>query len=192
MTQHNAELILLHLITPDGVEHGYGSDTPVDYQAVVESDQRLGEIRDALQQSPFAGNAIMFVVFDHGFAACAKLLQPNVVWKQRGLIKTDETNKVTERRTEITAVLADKPAGMHGVLGVKSSGEFTQLGGQNPEAPHLVLITGPGYSFDNCVKGKAVADAGGHKGSHGHDPRPDSMYATFVAVEKGNQTRHKT
>jgi hypothetical protein len=74
-------------------------------------------------------------------------------------------------------------------------GEFKRLGvpdpGSNPEAPHLVLTTGPGYSFDNSVKGDAVADAGGHKGSHGHDPRPDYMHATFVAAGKGIQSGTK-
>jgi predicted AlkP superfamily pyrophosphatase or phosphodiesterase len=209
LTQHNVELILLHLITPDGVEHGYGPNTPAAYQAVAESDQRLGEIRDALQQPPFAGNSTMFVVSDHGFAPYEKLIRPNVVLKDLGLIKTDAKNKVTERsawcvaqggsafiyvldderRTEITAMLADRLGGVEGVLNVMSPSEFTQLGvpdpGSNPEAPHLVLTTGPGYSFDNSVKGSAVADAGGHKGSHGHDPRPDYMHATFVAVGRG-------
>jgi len=209
LSQHKVELILLHLITPDGVEHGYGPNTPAAYQAVAESDQRLGEIWEALQMPPFAGNSAMFIVSDHGFAPYEKLIRPNVVLKELGLIRTDEKNKATERsawcvaqggsafiyvldderRAEITATLARKLVDLEGVLAVMHPTEFTQLGvpdpDSNPEAPHLVLTTGPGYSFDNSLKGDAVADAGGHKGSHGHDPRPDYMHATFVAVGTG-------
>lgn len=209
LARHNVELILSHLITPDGVEHGYGPNTPAAYQAVAESDQRLGQIRDALQQAPFAGNSTMFVVSDHGFAPYEKLIRPNVVMKDLGLIKTDEKNTVTERsawcvaqggsafvyilddenRIEITSLLTDRLAAVEGVQDVMSPSEFTQLGVPdpvgNPEAPHLVLTTDPGYSFDNSVKCHAVADAGGHKGSHRHDPRPDYMHATFVAVGSG-------
>ncbi len=129
--------------------------------------------------------------------------------KELGLIKTGEKNKVTERsawcvaqggsafiyvlnneqRAEITDTLARKLADLEGVIAVMHPAEFTKLGvphpDRNPEAPHLVLTTGPGYSFDNSVKGDSVTDAGGHKGSHGHDPRPDYMHATFVAVGKG-------
>ncbi len=67
--------------------------------------------------------------------------------------------------------------------------EFIKLGvpcrPQNAEAPDLVLTTGPGYSFANNVTGDAIADAGGSKGSHGHDPRPDYMHAMFVAAGEG-------
>ena len=52
--------------------------TAPTHQAVAENDQHLGEIRDALQQPPFAGNSTMFVVSDHGFAPYEKLIRPNV------------------------------------------------------------------------------------------------------------------
>ncbi|MCP4513328.1 MAG: hypothetical protein GY826_43795, partial [Fuerstiella sp.] len=78
-----------------------------------------------------------------------------------------------ERRAEITATLARRLSDVEGVLTAMRPAEFTPLGvpdpDKNPEAPHLVLTTGPGYSFDNSMKGDSVADAGGHKGSHGHD-----------------------
>ena len=209
--------MLLHLITPDGVEHGYGPNTPPAYQAVAESDQYLGEIRDALQQPPFAGNSTMFVVSDHGFTPYENLIRPDVVLKELQPIQTDEKHKVTERstwcvaqggsafvyvldderRTEITDTLVDEFAGLEGILDVMSPKEFTPLGvpdpGSNPEASHLVLTTDPGYSFD---KGDAVADAGGHKGSHGHDPRPRSttaLHARNIRRRRpGQQRRHET
>ena len=67
--------------------------------------------------------------------------------------------------------------------------QFSELGvprpGESAEAPDLVLTTGPGYSFANNISGEPVVDAGGSKGTHGHDPRPDYMHATFVAWGAG-------
>src|SRR4029078_12590957 len=38
LAQHQANLVLFHLVTPDGVERAYGPHTPEAYQAVAESD----------------------------------------------------------------------------------------------------------------------------------------------------------
>jgi len=100
-----------------------------------------------------------------------------------------------KRRAELTNTLAKKLAAIEGVLTVMRPGEFVDLGvpdpSKNPEAPHLVLTTGPGYSFANNVTGPAVFDTGGNKGSHGHDPRPDSMHAMFVAAGTSIKTGTK-
>lgn len=206
LSKHKINLILVHLITPDGVEHAYGPNTPEAYAAVAESDTRIGEIWDALQQPPFAGNSAMFVVSDHGFAIYEKRIRPNVVLKKLGLIETNVNDKVTkrdawclsqggsafiyvlddDRRDEITEQVAQELASVEGVLAVMRPSQFVKLGdpSKNPEAPHLVLTTGPGYSFADDVLGPPIVDAG-TKGTHGHDPRPDYMHATLVAVGAG-------
>ncbi|WP_417850156.1 alkaline phosphatase family protein [Thalassoglobus sp.] len=209
LEKHRVNLILVHLITPDGVEHAYGPNTPPAYAAVAESDQRIGEIWAALQQPPFAGNSTLFVVSDHGFAPYEKLIRPNVVLKDLGLIETDDKDKVTHRsawcvaqggsafiylfdeskREEHSKMLVQKFGQTKGVQAVIEPKGFAELGipdpKKNPEAPHLVLTTGPGYSFANNTSGPVVIDAGGLKGSHGHDPRPDYMHAMFIAAGKG-------
>jgi predicted AlkP superfamily pyrophosphatase or phosphodiesterase len=209
LSRHKVNLILLHLITPDGVEHAYGPNTPPAYQAVAESDVRIGELWEALQQQPFAGNSALFIVSDHGFAAYEKFIRPNVILKELGLIETDDHDDVTsraawcvaqggsafiyvmddDRRGELTSMLVKKFADTEGVLDVIRPRQFADLGlpdpNENPEAPHLVLTTGPGYSFANNVSGATIVDAGGSKGTHGHDPRPDYMHATFIAAGAG-------
>ena len=94
-----------------------------------------------------------------------------------------------DRRGELTSMLVKKFTDMEGVLDVIRPRQFADLGipdpNENPEAPHLVLTTGPGYSFANNVAGATIVDAGGSKGTHGHDPRPDYMHATFVAAGAG-------
>ena len=67
---------------------------------------------------------------------------------------------------------------VEGVQTVMRPAEFTKLGipdpGKNPEAPHLVVTTGPGYSYGRNVTGPIIEDMKGQKGSHGHDPCPDN------------------
>jgi predicted AlkP superfamily pyrophosphatase or phosphodiesterase len=209
LEEHHVNLLLVHLITPDGVEHAYGPHTREAYAAVAESDQRIAEIWATLQKPPLAGKSTLLVVSDHGFAPYEKLIKPNVVLKELGLVTTDADGKVTKRdawcvaqggsafvyildesrRKEIAAELQDRFAGLEGVSGILEPAEFTKLGvadpEKNPEAPHLVLTTSPGYSFNDAVTAPAVASAGGLKGTHGHDPNPDYMHATFIAAGAG-------
>jgi predicted AlkP superfamily pyrophosphatase or phosphodiesterase len=209
LEKHEINLLLVHLITPDGVEHAYGPHTREAYQAVAESDQRIAEIWAALQKPPFTGKSALFVVSDHGFAPYDKSIRPNVVLADLGLLAADKDGKVTNRkawcvgqggsafiyvlddprRAELVPQLKEKFAAIEGVTGVLEPAEFAKLGLPHPkdnvEAPHLVLTTGPGYSFVDALTAPAVADAGGHKGTHGHDPTPDYMHATFVAAGAG-------
>lgn len=208
LEKHGVNLLLVHLINPDGVEHNYGPHTPEAYAAVAESDERIAEIWATLQKPPLAGKATLFVVSDHGFAPYDKFVRPNVVLKELGLIATDG-DKVTERkawcvaqggsafvyvldelrRAEITAHLKHKLATLEGVTAVVEPKEFARLGfpspDANPEAPHLVLLTDPGYSFAEVLTTPAIAATDGLKGAHGHDPAPAYMHATFIAAGAG-------
>ena len=208
LEKHKANLILVHLITPDGVEHAYGPHTPEAYKAVADSDRQIGQIWEALQQPPLAGRSALFVVSDHGFAPYEKFIRPNVVLKELGLI-TAEGDKVTSRKAwcvaqggsafvylldagqkaELASGLKERLTKLEGVSAVIEPDGFARLGLPRPEsnveAPDLVLQTGPGYSFIEAVTGDVVGSAGGLKGSHGHDPAPGYMHATFVAAGTG-------
>jgi len=209
LKKDRANLVLVHLVTPDGVEHAYGPHTPEAYQAVAESDQRIAEIWQTLQEPPLAGKAALFVVSDHGFAPYEKFIRPNVVLKELGLIATDAADKVISRKAwcvaqggaafvyvldksreaEIAAELKAKLPKLEGVAGVHGPEEYARFGlpqpTANPEAPDLVLTTGPGYSFAEQVTGESIAKTDGLKGSHGHDPAPAYMHATFIAAGAG-------
>lgn len=209
LKQRRANLVLLHLITPDGVEHAYGPHTPEAYKAVAEADANVKRIWDALQEPAFLGKSALFVVSDHGFAPIAKLIRPNVVLKQLGLIETDEKGKATKRQAWCVAqggsafiyLLDDsrKPelgrikeslSKLEGVERVIEPSEFHVLGlplpDENHEAPHLILATGSGFSFNDAAIGDAAGPATEtYKGTHGHLPHPAFMHATFVAAGTG-------
>jgi predicted AlkP superfamily pyrophosphatase or phosphodiesterase len=208
LQKQNANLVLVHLVTPDGVEHAYGPHTPEAYKAVAESDQRIAEIWEAMQEPTLAGQSALFVVSDHGFAPYEKFIRPNVVLKELGLI-TAEGDKVTSRKAwcvaqggsafiylldaggkaEIAGPVKERLRKLEGVAAVVEPDGYARLGLPQPEAngeaPDFVLLTNPGYSFIEAVTGEVVGSAGGLKGSHGHDPAPGYMHATFMAAGTG-------
>ena len=68
--------------------------------------------------------------------------------------------------------------------------DFASLGlpspTENHEAPHLILATGQGYSFNGDLTGDVIGPATAtYKGTHGHLPQPAYMHATFVAAGQG-------
>jgi predicted AlkP superfamily pyrophosphatase or phosphodiesterase len=208
LDKHRANLVLVHLITPDGVEHSYGPHTPEAYAAVAESDRRVAEIWETLSKPPLVGQAALFVVSDHGFAKVDANVRPNALFAQLGLVKADKDNKPTERQawcvaqggsafiyvldaarqTELSAQLKDRLAALDGVAGIVEPKDFAKYGlpdpAKNPQAPHLVLLARPGYAFNDAL-GDVYAKADTVKGTHGHDPRPDYMHATFIAAGAG-------
>lgn len=209
LEKHQANLVLVHLITPDGVEHGYGPHTPEAYASVKESDDRIAEIWATLQKPPLAGKSTLFVVSDHGFAPYEKMVRPNVLFKELGLIQTEAEDKVTKRdvwcvsqggsafiyvldnarKNELLKLAKDKLKELEGVEAIVEPSSFAKLGipqpADNAQAPDLVLLTGPGYSFADVLTPPVVAATIGLKGNHGHDPKPDYMHATFVAWGAG-------
>jgi len=208
-------LLLLHLITPDGVQHAYGPQTPPAYEAVAEVDKHIGTIWNVLQQPPFAEQSAMFVVSDHGFAPYHKIIQPNALLVELGLVKLDLREKVSERaawctsqggsafiyvleeqrREEITAQLVKKLAQLPGVLEVLQPESFADFGvplpTENSEAPDIILTTGPGFTFREDTTGPIIVDSQGKKGMHGHDPSAKYMHATFVAAGAGIKSGEK-
>lgn len=210
LQQKKANLVLLHLITPDGVEHAFGPYTPEAYKAVAEADANVKRVWDALQKPPFAGKSALFVTSDHGFAAIEKLVRPNVELQRLGLIELDDQKKPTKRhawcvaqggsafiyllddaaRAEQLPKVKAALAKLDGVQRIIEPSEFASLGlplpTENHEAPHLILATGPGYSFNGDVTGEAVGPATAtYRGTHGHLPQPAYMHATFLAAGTG-------
>lgn len=210
LEKHQANLILLHLITPDGVEHAYGPHTPEAYKAVAEADVNVKRVWDALQKPPFAGKSALFVTSDHGFAPIEKLIRPNVEFKRLGLIETDDKNKPTKRQAWCVAqggsafiyLLDDATRSeqlprvkaalskLEGVQRVIDPAEFAAFGlptpTENHEAPHLILATGQGYSFNGDLTGDVIGPATEtYRGTHGHLPQPAYMHATFIAAGTG-------
>jgi predicted AlkP superfamily pyrophosphatase or phosphodiesterase len=78
-------LALLHIIEVDHVQHMKGPRTPDAYEAIKNADERVGEVWAELKRD-FPNRATLFVVSDHGFSPIKRMLLPNVLLRQAGLI----------------------------------------------------------------------------------------------------------
>jgi predicted AlkP superfamily pyrophosphatase or phosphodiesterase len=209
LDRHQPDLILVHLITPDGVQHAYGPQTPQAYEAVANADARIGRLWAALQKPPHAGRSTLLVVSDHGFAPYDKLIKPNVVLKRLGLLNDDAWKEPLKQRAivkeaggtafvyildednrqEIASLLRAELAKLEGVDAVIPTPRLVKLGlphpDANPEAPHLLLSCGRGYLFQDKLDGEAIEAVGETRGAHGHLPDRPWMHAMFVAAGAG-------
>ncbi len=209
LEKHGVNLMLLHLITVDGVEHAYGPFTREAYTAIAAADKHVGEIWATLQKGSLKDNSTLIVVSDHGFAPVRKLIRPNAVFKEMGLVTVDADDEVNhrdawcvaqggsafvyllnpEKENELNSELQTKLAKLEGVKAIVTPDQYDKFGlpqpNANPQAPHFVLLTEPGYSFNDALTLPVIDESKTLLGTHGHEVSPAWMHATFIAAGKG-------
>src|SRR5438132_4648194 len=86
--QRKPNLLLLHLLVTDGLQHKYGPQTPGAYAAIAMADAHIRDLLSALDDAGIRQETTLFIVADHGFASASKLLCPNVLFRKEGLLKS--------------------------------------------------------------------------------------------------------
>ena len=207
---HRPNLALLHLVEVDHVEHAHGPQSPEAYAAVKFADTCVREVWSELQKS-FPGKATLIISADHGFFPYQQIIQPNVLLRKEGCVKTDEKNKVvggdvrvlgqggasflyvldqTHREATIEK-LAALFKNVEGVDLIITPKDFKKYGladpQQNPQMADVVLSAKSGYSFSDSLSGDLVVTPKSDdvKGTHGYDPNQPGLHATFVAWGAG-------
>ncbi len=84
--KHAPNLLMVHLVEIDHVEHRAGPSSPDAYWAVRYGDDRLRDIVEAIERSPRRDRTTLIVVSDHGFFPIDIEIRPNVLLKQLGLV----------------------------------------------------------------------------------------------------------
>lgn len=204
LKHHAPNLLLIHLVEVDHVLHRVGPGAPDAYWAVSYADDRLRDLVEAVDDSPFKGRATIFVCSDHGFFPIDKEIRPNVVLRQLGLIETSGGKAVkkhawcmsqggasavylleSERRSEVAAQLKKQLAELPGVEAVFEPKDFGKIGqptpSDDPHAPDLWLAAKKDYSFSDSFEGdNPVTPRSGRAGTHGYDPKHADLLGTCV------------
>jgi predicted AlkP superfamily pyrophosphatase or phosphodiesterase len=207
--KHKPGLMCLHYMSVDGLQHGYGSKTPEGYWAINDSDNRVRQIVEAVEEAGLKDKTTFVVTADHGFITYKKRIQPNVLLKKEGLIKAALGNKVTDRRVwchaqgvayiyildqaNRDALLKDitpKLAAMEGIEEVIEEKDFAKYGletaAKDPRMPDLILSPKDGYVIGADVGGdEVVVSSAEAKGAHGYSPANPLMNASFVISGAG-------
>jgi predicted AlkP superfamily pyrophosphatase or phosphodiesterase len=192
--RYKPNLLLVHLLCLDDINHQYGPMSDASLEAMAFLDDRVKQIGDTLTSShrPFT----LLIVSDHGFRKTTHAIYPNTLLRQEGLVRDAWVVPdggvamvyVTDpnRRAELLPKLSALFRGVEGVEHVYAQEDFGKLGlpspGQSNQAPDLLIAAKPGNVFASGVPdGKGEA----HGGTHGYLNSDPQMQAIFIAWGSG-------
>lgn len=209
LKNHSPNVLLIHLVETDHVQHKFGPRSDDAYWSVSYADDRLRELVEAIERSPLAKQTTLFVCSDHGFYPIEKDIRPNVLLRQLGLMAVEGT-KVTRksaiclsqgggcavyileegRRGEIAAQLREQLGAVEGVDAVIGPERFGEIGQptreENPHGADLWLSARRGYSFTDTAAGdNVVAPRDALGGTHGYLPGQTELHGTCVVWGAG-------
>ena len=192
--QYKPNLMLIHLLNVDTIQHGLGPQTSGAYTANALIDLYLERIVRAIESAGIAQNTTLMVVSDHGFVTTPKAVKPNMLLRKQGLLR-EVDGKLAEARAHVipeggvglvyftnqseasylTAQIKQLFQGREGIADIVLPDRFAELGMPLPreyaQAPDAVLVLKEGYAVSAVSDGDAFVvtntDGKTAMGSHG-------------------------
>ncbi len=207
--KHKPNLLLLHLLTTDSVQHQYGARTLAANSALILADRQIQRILDAVDRAGIRSQTTIFVVSDHGFKSYHHVIHPNAILREKGLLRGEGAQldcdawTVSEggtamvyitresRRADVVPELDEMFQKVPGIAKLIHPADYAQYGypvvRDGGRMADLVLAASPDYAFDGNTKGDAVADvpAGATPGTHGYLNSDPDMQEILVAWGSG-------
>ncbi len=204
LLSHQPNLVLIHLVEPDDVQHRTGPRSGDAYWCASYADDRVRDLVEAIAASPRAKSTYLIVCSDHGFFPYEKVIQPNVLLRQLGLVSIRDGKPVAEKawcmsqgggagiyfydaenRREILTTIKARLRQVEGIAAVLEGDEVRKLGQavpeEDPRAPDLWLSAQKGYAFSDTATGdQIVVSRASVGGTHGYLPDDPEMWAMCV------------
>jgi predicted AlkP superfamily pyrophosphatase or phosphodiesterase len=209
--KHRPNLLLYHLLNTDSIQHQYGPGSAAGYTALAFADRQVGDLLRVVERSPIRDKTTVIVASDHGFKRVTKVVFPNVLLRQAGLL-TVKGAAITRcdavvmaqagmamvyvtnpaRKAELLPKLKKQLAALEGVACVVDGHDGPTLGmptpAENQGMGDLVLFAKPSYAF----KGDAgletlVAPSPNYQGTHGYLASDPELDGIFIAQGCGIQ-----
>ena len=200
--KHTPNLLLLHLLQTDSIQHMYGPLTPAAYEAYANADAQLARVVDAVRSIGALDRTTFIITADHGFATDTHTLAPNVVLAQQGLLHKDGSQYVGKvwvkaeggaaelfirdphERATLVPRLQALFTSLTGVEHVYTNEEARSIGipsdAETGQAPQLYITAKIGYAFSDDSEGAVTRD-NPPRGQHGYSNIEPDMQAIFVA-----------
>jgi len=203
--KHHPDLLLLHLLALDGIEHktGFGNDSGRNTIAFL--DDRVKDIVDAVRAAGDLDRTTFLIVSDHGQQSVHKQMHPNVLLKQAGLQSPTavspafcmpdggfalvfQQHATDASRAGLKSLFSGKP----GIRSALTPSEAAKQGWPTPDetyqAPDLLLYAADDYAFSGGDTGSFVTDTK-EIGSHGYPNTVPLMQAIFIAAGSGIEAK---
>jgi arylsulfatase A-like enzyme len=213
LRQRRPNLMLVHLLITDSIQHKYGPRSPAAYAALALADANVQEILRAVDDAGLKERTTVFLTADHGFETALKLVNPNVAFRKAGLLEVSATPLLMRARAQaiseggIAMVYLTDPdtldadrqrviemmRGQEGIQRVLEPQDFAALGLPDPKTNRqmadLILVAAEGYAFSNEARSDDlithVTLASGNQGHHGFLSTNPRMNAAFIAWGRG-------
>jgi predicted AlkP superfamily pyrophosphatase or phosphodiesterase len=205
LRKHHPDLLMVHLLALDSIEHHTGFGTDADYNTIAFLDDRVKEIMDAVQANGDTARTTFLIVSDHGQASIHKRLHPSFLLNDAGLesptsptptsIIEEDGYALLYQKNSTPASIADLKklfTGKPGVRSVLTPDEAAAYGWPTPaqttQAPDLLLYAMDDYGFTEGKSDAFVADSE-QRGVHGYPNTDPLMQAIFIAHGAAIQPR---
>ncbi|QHN02908.1 sulfatase-like hydrolase/transferase [Granulicella sp. WH15] len=202
LKNHTPNLLLLHLLQTDTIQHGNGPFSNPAYAAYAYADDCLKRVVDAARSKGILDRTTFFIVSDHGFATYTHTIFPNAALAQQGLLHRAGDHyagavwgnaeggaaelyiRDEALRAKLVPQLKKYFAAVPGVAHVYTNAEARMLGlpaePDTDQAPQLYLAAAPGYAFGDDAFGP-LERVHEPRGQHGYLNTMSEMQALFVA-----------
>jgi predicted AlkP superfamily pyrophosphatase or phosphodiesterase len=203
--KHRPNLLLYHLLNTDSIQHQYGPGSAAGYTSLAYADRQVGDLLRVVERSPIRDKTTVIVTSDHGFKRVAKVIYPNVLLRQAGLltVKGSAISRCdavvvaqagmamvyvtnTARKAELLPVLKKQLAAVEGVACVVDGHDGPTLGmptpAENQGMGDLVLFAKPSYAFKGDAGPETlVAPSQNYQGTHGYPTSDPELDGIFIA-----------
>jgi predicted AlkP superfamily pyrophosphatase or phosphodiesterase len=205
MRRHQPDLLLVHFLCVDSLQHLYGPRSPEAFWAIEYVDGLIGRFLASLPPAMIARTAI-FVVSDHGFLPSTREIRPNVRLRRLGALNLEADGRITgearfvmnhgagalyrlDADSRAFEEIAREIGKMEGVGAMWTSAEYASLGlptpTEHPQVADAMFEAAPGYCFGDAAAGDDEHGAPKYLGTHGQRPTHADNTAFFLAAGAG-------
>ncbi|HEY1174486.1 MAG TPA: ectonucleotide pyrophosphatase/phosphodiesterase [Verrucomicrobiae bacterium] len=215
MEKHKPNLLYFHLLNTDANNHKYGPGSMASLTAYAYADTCIRELIDALDRAKLREKTTIIIVTDHGFKTAQKLIRPNVILRQNGLIQAAGPSIKScdgyvmasggvglfyavnsANKAETIAKAKSLLSGLEGIAELVEPKDYAKYGIATPDvnkqSPDLLLFAKSGYAFNashvlDTPITEVTSDAyPGHHGYLNTDPQLDGTFIiSGAAVKRG-------
>lgn len=196
-------LLLLHLVQTDSAQHRFGRHSAEAKAAFTAVDAHLGEVLRAAEEAGIRPRTAFVVTGDHGFYRVHSALQPNVVLRRAGLLRTgpDGGIEAWEAAAQGGAIRLRDPADQalagrvealfRGLADGRYRGLFRVVGRAELDAlgayPDALIFVEPvdGYMVAGGFEGDDFMAPTATRGSQGYLPDQPALYTGLILSGAG-------
>lgn len=196
---YKPNLMALHFITLDHMQHVDGREGPSIEKSVALIDSMVGEVVKSVAQAGLQNSTAIIITGDHGFVNSTHAFSPNVLLVNDGLLTKENWRARfyatggaaflylkdagdTAALAQVKRILRSLPPDHQNAFRLVEKAELDRVGA-NPEVA-LGLAMNKGYAANNNLQG-AVLKEKKMGGSHGYFPDFDQIHTGFIAAGAG-------